>query len=114
MITGISGGQYVYVSNTTGGVRYSNNINPLSGTIRYNQYGQTEIFDGHSWIPHNFNPTVALSPDACEAISWALKKMLEEKELEQKAKNNPAVKAAIDNLRRAEEQLKTTLILSKE
>lgn len=116
MITGISGGPYVYISDTTAGgaVGYTPNSNPLSGSVRYNQYGQVEVYDGYNWRISSQNPQINLSFEAQEAIAWALKKMKEEKELEELAKSNPAIKAAVKNLKSAEEQLKTTIILSRD
>jgi hemerythrin superfamily protein len=41
-------------------------------------------------------------------------KMAEDAKLEELSKKHPAIKAAYENLKRAEEQLKTTIILSKD
>lgn len=112
MITNLTAGPYITITNSTGGSFYSNNSNPLSGTVRYNNIGQVEVYDGAIWKTVSQSPTINLSSEAYEVLAWAMKKMQEEKDLEKKAKDNPAIRAAIERLRQAEEQLKTTLILS--
>lgn len=113
MVTGILGSTYITVTNNTSGVNYTPNTNPLSGTVRYTFNGGVEIYNGHSWQPVYQTPSIMLNTEATNAISWAIKKMQEEKEIEQKSKNHPAIKAAFDALKKAEEQLKITLILSE-
>jgi hypothetical protein len=88
---------------------------PSAGMVRYN--GNTsalEVYDGSYWrTMHNFQD-IDLSPNATEAINWAAKKMQEERDRKLLAESHPAIKAALENLERAEQQLETTIHLSKE
>lgn len=113
MITSIIGGQYITV-NHNGQTYYTNTGQPMSGMMRYHSGGKVEVYDGSSWITASGSANVTLSPDAERALSWAIQKQREEQELEKLAHNHPAIQAALENLRRAEEQLKTTIILSRD
>jgi hypothetical protein len=86
------------------------------GTVLYNTKTQNlDVWDGTTWKQIAFShPTISLNSSAVEAISWAMTKMAEDAKLEELSKKHPAVKAAYENLKRAEEQLKTTIILSKD
>jgi hypothetical protein len=116
MIKGITGGVGVTVQN--GGNSYPyvpmNSNNPIQGMIRIN--GQdTQVFDGSSWLNLGTSyASVNLDSDTLEIINWARKAMEEDRELERLAKENPAVNAALENMRRAQKQLKTTIILSRD
>lgn len=107
------GGQYITIGHN-GQTYYNNTSQPMAGMLRYHSGGRVEVFDGNSWITASGSANVALSPDATQAITWAIQKQREEQELEKLSKEHPAVQAALENLRRAEEQLKTTIILSKD
>lgn len=95
---------------------YVNMSNFSAGMVRYNGNNQClETYDGASWLMITANQaTVDLSGSANAAISWAMNKMAEEAELQRMADNHPAVKAAYENMKRAAEQLRTTIILSKD
>ena len=95
---------------------YVNMSNYSAGMVRYNGSNQSmEVYDGASWLQIASNhASIDLSGSANAALNWAMRKMAEEAELEKLAKSHPAVKAAYENLKRAEEQLKITVILSKE
>lgn len=85
--------------------------------VRYNGNNSSiEVYDGSSWITMSTNnyATVGLNSVAQSVINWAMQKMAEEKELEQLTKEHPAVKLAYENMKKAAEQLKTTIILSKD
>lgn len=86
------------------------------GTVLYNTKNQQlEVWDGTAWQQITMSlPTVSLNSSAIEAINWAMTKMAEDAKLEELAKKHPAISAAYENLKRAEEQLKTTIILSKD
>jgi hypothetical protein len=116
MIKGVMGGAFVNVSGGHSIFPYipANSNNPIQGMIRIRD-SNLEVFDGSSWIVMTTDyTTVELNHSAQSAISWAIKKMQEEAEMEQLASQHPAVKAAYENMKRASEQLKTTIILSKE
>jgi hypothetical protein len=64
-----------------------------------------EVNDGAVWLElRNPNVELSLSTDAKTAISWALSKITEERERERRAETNPALKKALEAVRRAEEQ----------
>jgi hypothetical protein len=114
MIKGItSTNPHLTVGGLTGD--YMNMSTPSAGMVRYNgNFSSLEVYDGSYWrTMHNYQ-SVDLTPDATEAINWAIKKMLEEDNRKLLAESNPAIKAALENLERAEEQLITTIHLSKE
>jgi hypothetical protein len=116
MIKGVASGAFVNVSGGHSIFPYipMNSNNPIQGMVRI--HGQNiEVFDGSSWIIITAEyATVELNHSAQSAISWVIKKMQEETEIEHLASQHPAIKAAHENLKKAEEQLKTTIILSKE
>jgi hypothetical protein len=86
------------------------------GTVLYNTKTQhLDVWDGTTWQQITLSqPTVSLNSSAVEAINWAMTKMAEDAKLEELSKKHPAIKAAYENLKRAEEQLTTTIILSKD
>jgi hypothetical protein len=105
-VQGGGSGTYVYGNTSAQGV----------GNMRYDtSKQQIEVWDGNNWQQLNMAyPTVSLNSSAVSAISWAMTKMAEEARLEELSKKHPAISAAYENLKRAEEQLKTTIILSKD
>ena len=93
---------------------YVNNNNTSAGMVRYNN-GNMEVYDGTTWLLMTGSvATVGISPIAEAAIEWAMKKMQEETEMEHLASQHPAIRAAYEAFKRAGEQLKTTIILSKD
>jgi hypothetical protein len=115
MITNINGGPYIAVTNGNPAGPYISNYNNQSmvGMVRYNG-NHVEVYDGSTWLILSTPPvTIDLTGSANAAIAWAMSKMEEEAELQRMADNHPAVKAAYENLKRSAEQLKTTIILSK-
>ena len=86
------------------------------GTVLYNTKNQQlEVWDGNAWQQITMSqPTVSLNSSAVSAINWAMTKMAEDAKLEELSKKHPAIKAAYEALKRAEDQLKTTIILSKD
>lgn len=113
MITNIVGGQYLNIQ-TPGVTYYNNSSMPGAGMLRYHSGGKVEVHDGNSWLGVSGSAHLSLSPDATSALEWAIKKRAEEQEIERLSKDHPAVKAAYENVKRAEEQLKATIILSKD
>jgi hypothetical protein len=116
MINSITGVNNVVVYGGNSPMPYVNMSNPSAGMVRYNGNKQCfETYDGASWLIIAANQaTVDLSGSANAAIEWAMSKMAEEAELQRMADNHPAVKAAYENMKRAAEQLRTTIILSKD
>lgn len=107
MINSISGMNNVVVNSGSSFMPYVNMSNPSAGMVRYNGSNQNlEVYDGSSWLQ-------IVTPSA-SIVAWALNKMAEEAELQQLAHKHPAVRAAYEAFKRAGEQLKTTIILSKD
>lgn len=116
MIRSVSGGDHIQID---GGYPtpyiYDNGMNkPMTGMVRYIN-NQFEVYDGFTW--HQISTghaTVKLTNEASKAIDWALKQMQDQTDIEKLEKDHPAIKIAHDNLKRAAEQLKATIILSKD
>jgi hypothetical protein len=116
MIKGLTGSKGVFVSGGNTSLQYVNQnpLNPMQGMIRV--WGtDMQVFDGTSWLNMNTSyATVELDGNTQRLLDWAKGKMEEEHELQQLSKENAAVQIALDNLKRAQEQLDVTIILSKE
>ena len=94
---------------------YVGNNGQSAGNVRFNTtLQQMEVFDGSMWQAISQNVTVGLSWDADNAIRWAQEKMSEEIELKKLAEENAAVRIALENVKKAQEQLKITANLAKE
>lgn len=65
-----------------------------AGQLRWNiNMNDMEVNDGVSWRSLNANHTsISLTNDAQDALSWALKKMQEERELEQRIQRHPGLR----------------------
>jgi len=116
MINGITGSNNVVVYGGNSSMPYVNMSNPSAGMLRYNGNNQCfETYDGASWLQIASNyASIDLTGSANAAIAWVMSKMAEEAELQKLAHSHPAVKAAYENFKRAGEQLRTTIILSKD
>jgi hypothetical protein len=118
MIKGISPqGKYMYVH----GGNASTYVNGYAGAqgvgnVRYNTSSQCfEVYDGNNWQPISMDyATVGLNIEAETLLDWAKSKMQEEQEMKRLAENHPAVAMALENLNKSQEQLKATIILSKD
>ncbi len=117
MIKGITQtGKYTVVSGGTSSNPYISPGAAGAGMVRWNpNMHQLEVNDGNSWqqISMNF-ATVGLTVEAELLLDWAREKMREEQEMKRLAEHHPAVAIAIENLNKAQQQLKATVILSKE
>lgn len=118
MIKGISqGGRYITVIGGSPGSNYVNNFSGAQGigNMRFNTTNQNiEIYDGVSWQTlQSSYASIQLDEEAIRILDWARDKRHQEMELESLSNDHPAVKAAYENVRRAKEQLATTIILSK-
>ena len=119
MIKTINGsGRYVMVS---GGMPSPTYVNTSSGymnvgDVRYNTSLQRfEVYDGNMWVPMSeSHASVGLTPDAESALDWARMKMMEEKAIEAKAKDNPAIADLLNKKREIEDQIKMVEILTRE
>ncbi len=118
MIKNITGtGKYIQVTEVVAS-NYVNNHIALQGVgnVRFNTYNQTmEMYDGNIWATLNMSQAnVSLNLEAEELLDWARQKRQEELEYKYLSETNPAVKIALDNLKKAKKQLDVTIILSKE
>lgn len=114
----VSNSRYVTVQGGTPAQVYINNYSGSMGVgdVRFNPASQNlQVYDGNTWhdIQSSY-PTVGLSAEAESLLDWAREKRAEEYALHEMIKNNEAVRIAYENLNKAKEQLKTTVILAKE
>jgi hypothetical protein len=118
MIKGITqSGRYMTISNGNAST-YVNSYSGQQGVgnMRFNTSTQNmEVFDGNNWVMLNMShATVGLTPDAESLLDWARKKRDEELAWESLAKDNQAVKIALDNLEKAKQQIKITATLARD
>jgi hypothetical protein len=116
MIKGIGGSSNIVVTGGSSSGPYVNTHSgqPLVGMVRYHN-SNLEVYDGMTWLTISGSyVTVDLTGTANAAITWAMTKMAEEAHIEKLAADHPAIKAAYENMKRASEQLKATIILSKD
>lgn len=98
-----------------------NNSNPMQGMVRI--WGtDLQVFDGSGWqnIQSSY-ATIELDHETQNLLQYIRNKQAEEKEIETLSQDHPAVRIAKENLNkvkaemeRAEQQLKATVILSKD
>jgi hypothetical protein len=118
MIKGITqSGRYTTVSNGNAST-YVNSYSGQQGVgnMRFNTSTQNmEVFDGSNWVMLNMSyASVGLTPDAESLLDWAKEKRSEELAWESLAKDNEAVKIALNNLEKAKQQLDITAKLARE
>lgn len=124
MIKGISpSGKYISVSGGTPGTTYISAGSAGAGMLRWNpNMNCMEVNDGSVWkqIETSY-ASVGLNSDAEDLLDWVRKKKLEEDAMWISPGDHPAVRIAKENfnkakaeMMRAEQQLKATVILSKE
>lgn len=111
-------GRYVMVN---GGMPSHTYVNSYSGAqgvgnVRFNTSTQNfEVFDGSSWIQINSShASVGLTPEAEDAVTWAINKLHEERMLELKAKDNPAIADLLNQRKTIDEQIKVIEILTRD
>ena len=112
-----SSGRYMQVSGGNASTYINGNSGAQGvGNMRYNTSSQQmEVFDGSSWIMINMDyASVGLNGEAESLLDWAKQKRNEELAWESLAKNNQAVKIALDNLEQARQQLDITAKLARE
>lgn len=119
MIKTVNGsGRYMMVN---GGMPATTYINTSSGymnvgEVRFNTNMQRfEVYDGNVWIEiGTSHASVGLTPDAEDALTWAINKLHEERMLELKAKDNPAIADLLKQRKTIDEQIKVIEILTKD
>jgi len=84
--------------------------------MRFNTSTQNvEVWDGNNWMTLQTSyATVQLDSEAISLLDWAKEKRTEEWKIQELIKTNPAVKIAYEQVLKAQAQLKTTIILSKD
>ena len=88
--------------------------NPIQGMVRITG-SEMEVYDGNGWCKIWMNDSyIGLNKSADDAIAWAIKKMEEEKQWQELAESNQAVKIALDNLEQARRQVDITAKLARE
>ena len=67
--------------------------------LRYNhQSNKIEVYDGSNWLDFGSSVNVTLNHEAEAIMSWAQKKMQEEKEFEELCKKHPTLQEAHERL----------------
>ena len=120
MITNITanGNPLLWVSTGGSTMPYINMNAPSSGMMRWNGNNNSiEVFDGSTnlWQQmYGKTADIQLSPQIQAVMNWANLKMAEESEWEKLAKTNDAVKIALENMKKAKQQLDITAKLVKD
>jgi hypothetical protein len=111
--TVVSGGQ---ASNPYFNQSYSPTQNMMVGQVRYNPGSQyMEVYDGSSWLQLGTSyASVGLTGEAESLLDWARDKRNEEMQWRSLAEKSEAVKAALEELRIAEERVKIIATLATE
>ena len=116
MIKGLMGSKGINVQFGNNSLQYinQNTANPMQGMVRV--WGaDLQVFDGNSWVNMQSSySTIELTPDVVELLEWARQKKEAESEMTRLSEKHPAIKLAVENLKKAQEQLEITTILSKE
>lgn len=105
MITTVTGGPGITVSNGSSGLPYinTNPNNPIIGMIRLNS-GRMEVFDGNNWLGMSTAyPTISLDQDTQDLLQWARAQRTMVMRRLELAQKNPALLKALEAVKRAEE-----------
>ena len=117
MIKGISStGRYVMVSGGTPSTPYISPGAIGAGMLRWNaNMNCMEVCDGNNWkmIDMGFT-SIGLTGEAESLLDWAREQRDKQRAYENMANEHPAVRKALDALKRAEEQVDLVYKLSKE
>jgi len=116
MIKGLQGNIGLTVTGGNTSVPYvnQNNNNPIQGMIRV--WGNDmQVFDGSSWLNMSTSyATVGLDQDTQNLLQWVKSKQRQEIEILELATKNEAVRIALENVKKAQDQLTITAHLSRE
>ena len=116
MIKGLQGITGITVSGGNTALPYvgPNTSNPMTGMLRINGT-EMEVFNGSNWqMLSTSYATVGLDQDVLDLVQWARKKRDEEMKWQSLAKDNKAVKIALDNLEQARQQLDITAKIARD
>jgi hypothetical protein len=112
----IASGRSIMVGSGNTSMPYvpSNPNNPIQGMIRINNQDM-QVFDGSSWVTmYNSVASVGLTPEVESLLDWIRSKQRQEIELLELASQNQAVLTALENVKKAQEQLTIIAHLSRE
>jgi len=116
MIKGLQGSQGIVVSGGNTSVPYvnQNTNNPMTGMIRV--WGSDmQVFDGSVWVTMATSyATASLDPSITTLLEWTRSKQRQEIELLELATKNEAVQLALENVKKAQDQLTIIAHLSRE
>jgi hypothetical protein len=116
MIKGLQGNIGIGVTGGNTSVPYvnQNSSNPMQGMIRV--WGtDMQVFDGSSWVNMSTSyATVGLDQDTQNLLQWVKSKQRQEIEILELATKNEAVRIALENVKKAQDQLTITAHLSRE
>ena len=118
MLKTINGsGRYMMVN---GGFPANTYINTSSGfmnvgDVRYNtQMQRFEVYDGQVWLEINSShASVGLTPDAENAIDWAIRKRNEEDDLMKLAESDPTIADLVNQKKDIENKIEVVKILKR-
>ncbi len=83
-----------------------------TGTVQWNgNIKKFQVSTGSGWSDIDNSVTYNVDQRILPVIDWVEKKMSEEKQLEEKAKNNPTLAALLNQRKDIEEKIKTVEIL---
>ena len=105
----LSGSAYLNIASYSGSTYVNGYAGQQGvGNMRYNTSSQKmEVYDGTNWITmQTGSATVSLTATAVTVISWAERKMMEEKELERLAETNPTIKDLVEQIKQKQDQIK--------
>lgn len=100
MIKNIYGNSaWINVGSGSTSLPYVNTTQPVSGMLRSNpSMNRIEVYDGQNWIGIGGDTHIDLSEPVKETLTWARKKMEEEKKLAELMDKHPGLKDAYDRL----------------
>lgn len=85
-----------------------------TGAVQWNGNAKRfEVSTGSSWTPIDQRVTLNTDNNLIQCINWVKEKMVEENQLQEKAKNNPALADLLRHQNEIKEQIKLVDILTK-
>jgi hypothetical protein len=77
-----------------------NTTQPMAGMLRSNpSVNRIEVYDGQNWVSIGNDTHIDLSESAKETLTWARKKMEEEKQLTELMEKHPGLKDLHDKFK---------------
>lgn len=115
MINNVYGGSEFLQVQTYANTPYISSGTLSAGQVRFNPTSRTmEVYDGSSWVMLASQAEVRLSSSAEEILRWGRQKMQEEAEYKKLAEASPAVQDALNNMQKAEAQLRVVTALVRD